>query len=56
MTEKQHTHFQPQKCPIHKTWMRKGKCEPCLLAEDRKRHAAEIAAGVVKPKIKIGKL
>lgn len=46
----------PQRCDIHKTWMRKGKCEPCMLAEDRRRKAAELEAGIVKPKIKIGKL
>jgi len=28
----------------------------CLLAEDRRRKAADLEAGVVKPKIKIGKL
>ena len=44
------------KCPIHKTWMRKGKCEPCMLAEDRRRKAAELEAGIVKQPIKIGKL
>jgi hypothetical protein len=47
---------QPQRCPIHKTWMRKGKCEPCMLAEDRRRRAAELEAGIVKQPIKIGKL
>jgi len=46
----------PQKCPIHKMWIRKGKCEQCLMAEDRRRKAAELEAGIVKPKIKIGKL
>jgi hypothetical protein len=37
-------------------WIRKGKCEQCLMAEDRRRKAAELEAGIVKPKIKIGKL
>ena len=46
----------PGRCSIHKTWMRKGKCEPCLLAEDRRKRAADLEAGIVKPKIKIGKL
>ena len=44
------------KCPIHNAWMRKGKCEPCMLAEDRRKKAALLEEGIVQPKIKIGKL
>jgi hypothetical protein len=36
--------------------MRKGKCEPCMVAEDKKRKAAELEAGIIKQQIKIGKL
>ena len=46
----------PYKCPMHNTWMRKGHCEQCALAKDRREAAKLLEDGVIKPKIKIGKL
>jgi hypothetical protein len=36
--------------------MRKGQCEPCALDRDRRQRAQDLENGVIKQKIKIGKL
>lgn len=46
----------PYKCPKHNTWMRKGHCEPCRMAEVAKEKAMHAALGIIKQPIKIGKL
>jgi len=46
----------PRKCPIHNQWMKKGKCDPCRLAERMKQAEYEQQHGSNKPEIKIGKM
>ena len=46
----------PRKCKMHNMWMRKGQCEICRLAADQAQAKQDAINGVIKPKIKIGKL
>ena len=46
----------PARCVKHKTWKRKGVCEMCRLAADRKLKEQEALTGSHKPEIKIGKI
>lgn len=48
--------FQPQRCPMHRMWMRKGQCEICLLEADKRRKEQEKQTGSNKPEVKIGKI
>lgn len=44
------------KCPIHKSWLNKGVCDPCRLLETKKQRERELLTGSNKPPVKIGKL
>lgn len=49
----------PRKCPIHKVWMKKQRCEQCIMAEEaRQQHLKTLAgdANVVSPKVIIRKI
>lgn len=46
----------PRKCPAHNYWMRKGQCELCRMAQDKKQKELEQITGSNKPPVKIGKL
>ena len=46
----------PQQCPIHRMWMRKGKCELCLRAADLEQRKRNQERGIEPQKIIIKKL
>ena len=46
----------PQRCPIHRMWMRKGKCELCLRAADLEQRRLNQERGIEPQKIIIKKL
>lgn len=46
----------PRKCPKHRMWMKKGKCEICLMERDALIKQREQEGGSNKPPVKIGKL
>lgn len=46
----------PRICPAHRMWMRKGQCELCRMAQDKKQQELEQITGSNKPPVKIGKL
>lgn len=43
----------PYKCPAHNMWMRKGQCEMCRLAADKKQQEQEKQMGVEKQEVVI---
>lgn len=45
-----------RRCPTHKTWKKKGICEGCRLAEEKKLRENELLTGSNKPEIKIIKI
>jgi len=45
-----------RKCPKHNSWMKKGKCEPCLMERDRQVKEIMAQSGRINQEIKIIKL
>ena len=45
-----------RRCPLHKTWKKKGICDGCRMAEEKKQREYEKLTGSNKPSIKIIKI
>lgn len=41
----------PARCQMHKMWMKKGQCEMCRMAADKKLKEQEALTGSHKPKV-----
>lgn len=46
----------PKKCKIHRTWIRKGICEPCRMEQEKLLKQQQKEAGVVPTPIIIRKI
>ena len=42
-------YYKPTKCPIHKTWIKKGICDPCRMVEEAKEKQQRKEMGAPPP-------